>query len=289
MNKLALVPYYGGKSGNMLYRMLMLMPYDGIETWVEPFMGSAGITLNHHRCKNEIINDKDSNMVNLLQVIQRESDLKEFLKELKPIIASKDVYRKAETEVNSENRITKAVSEYILLKLSFNATRSGYSNKLEGCSLFEKEEWNIWRVHKRLQGIKILCSDALSVINNYKRDSKTFIVADPPYQSILRNPSATNVYRHELTRNEQELFLDSIVDSEARVMINGYKSSKNDLYDRKLLPYGWRCYKLGEFAKSSSNQGNTKPIGEEFIWVNYELPEFANYVIDIEECNSLEI
>lgn len=287
MNKLALVPYYGGKSGKMLHRMLMLMPHEGIETWVEPFMGSAGITLNHHRCKNEIINDKDSSMVNLLQVIQNESDLKEFLEKIKPIIASKDVYKQAEKEVDSKNKITRAVSEYILLKLSFNAARSGYSNKLEGCSLFE--EGNLWKVHNRLQGIKITCDDAVSVINNYKNDSKAFIVADPPYQSILRNPSATNVYRHELTRKEQELFLDSIVDAKARVMINGYKALKNDLYDRILLPKGWRCYMLGRFAKSSSNQGNTKPIGEEFIWVNYKLPEYSIFIIDVTECNSLEI
>lgn len=70
-------------------------------------------------------------------------------------------------------------------------------------------------------------------------------------------------------------------------MLCGYKAKEGkDLYDIYLLPYGWKCYKLAEVVKAC--QGKNKSMAEEFIWVNYELPESAKYVISMKEYNSME-
>ena len=68
------------------------------------------------------------------------------------------------------------------------------------------------------------------------------------------------------------------------VIINQFEVF-NDLYDIYLLPYGWKCYKLAEVVKAC--QGKNKNMAEEFIWINYELPDSAKYVISMKEYSSL--
>ena len=71
-------------------------------------------------------------------------------------------------------------------------------------------------------------------------------------------------------------------------MLCGYKTEQGiDLYDRYLLPHGFKCYKLTDIVKACQVSREHKDMGHEFIWVNYELPENAKYVISMEEYNSL--
>ena len=66
-------------------------------------------------------------------------------------------------------------------------------------------------------------------------------------------------------------------------MLCGYKADSGpDLYDTYLLPYGWHCYKLTEIVKACQST-KEKDMAQEFIWVNYELPETAGVVISMRE------
>lgn len=70
-------------------------------------------------------------------------------------------------------------------------------------------------------------------------------------------------------------------------MLCGYKTETGtDLYDAYLLPYGWHCYKLADIVKACQTT-KQKDIAQEFIWVNYELPEMAKYVISMKEYQSI--
>lgn len=75
--------------------------------------------------------------------------------------------------------------------------------------------------------------------------------------------------------------LETIRDATCKIMLCGYAGGDH-LYDKYLFQCGqnWRRYKLADLVHSCSNQSK-KGVGEEFIWVNYELPESAGYYIDL--------
>lgn len=83
--------------------------------------------------------------------------------------------------------------------------------------------------------------------------------------------------------------LKTMRSARCKIMLCGYKTEKGvDLYDKYLLPYGWKCYKLADIVKACQVTKAKKDIAQEFIWVNYELPTSAKYVISLKEYNSLE-
>lgn len=76
--------------------------------------------------------------------------------------------------------------------------------------------------------------------------------------------------------------LETIKDSKNKIILCGYRENRGeDVYDKYLLPYGWRHYKIAELVKSCQFK-EVKDIGEEWVWVNYTLPEFAKYTIELE-------
>jgi len=50
------------------------------------------------------------------------------------------------------------------------------------------------------------------------------------------------------------------------------------------LPYGWKHYKLADLVKSCQSSLSVRDVGEEWIWVNYELPDIAKYFINLKTC-----
>lgn len=57
-------------------------------------------------------------------------------------------------------------------------------------------------------------------------------------------------------------------------------------YYHFLLPYGWKCYKLKDLVKTCQVK-KQKDVGQEYIWVNYPLPDLAKYTISMKEESSL--
>lgn len=94
------------------------------------------------------------------------------------------------------------------------------------------------------------------------------------------------MYACELPDNEQRRLLETVRSCQYKVLLCGYKEQgKEDLYDRFLLPYGWKCYKLKDLVKTCQVK-KQKDVGQEYIWVNYKLPDLARYTISMKEESS---
>ena len=120
--------------------------------------------------------------------------------------------------------------------------------------------------------------DALNIISKIAANPNAFAYMDVPYRQELRGKGAENVYVCEMPTIIQYKMLNLIRNVKCCVLLCGYRSKVNDLYDRMLLPYGWHSYKIAELVKTCQTK-DKRDIGEEWIWVNYDLPDTAKKYI----------
>lgn len=91
-------------------------PLDEIEEYVEPYCGTASVYLNKDKTKLEVINDIDSGIISIFRAIRDECPI--FIKKLKKIEHSKNIFQKALEQTEFENNLDKAVNEFILRNMS---------------------------------------------------------------------------------------------------------------------------------------------------------------------------
>lgn len=288
--------YYGGKNAPKIQRKIQaLIPPHNIS--IEPYAGSAGITLNKERSEVEILSDGDRDISHLLATMADKEKgllLKERLKQLEISRYDFENARKAKIyNYCGMDDVERAVCIFTVICFSFNAARKNYR-------AVDKEDYqrivrrNIDLVYKRLQGVQVKCMDAVELINMHKEDASVFMAIDPPYVSWLR--TTKEVYSIEAPFSAQHRLLTALTtgDIKANIMLFGYRSPKDsiDLYDYMLLKNGWTRYTLSEVSKSSAKvkEGESKPKGIEFIWLspNYPLNENVGDYISLDSKRNWE-
>jgi len=278
--------WYGGKF-RMLHILRFLIPEH--VKYCEPFMGSAALLINHRRSQIEVINDMDKDLVCFMQTLADEEKGKVLIKRLFNLEYSKEVFEKA-VECKKKNYegmsdIDRAEAVYVQITQSFNTTRKGFSSGAYRDTYDYRQDirLNIPVVHKRLRNVQITNGDGIDLLRQISDDETAFAFCDPPYRAVLRGKGADRVYGCELPEEEQVRLLNTIKNAKCKIMLCGYKSEDGvDMYDEYLLPCGWHCYKLCEIVKSAQNK-KKKDMAQEYIWVNYELPKDAKYVISMKE------
>lgn len=275
--------WYGGKI-RFLIPLWFLIPRHLV--WVEPFMGSAALTLNHAKSKREIICDMDSDLIFFMRTLADQRKGTQLIKRLYQLEYSEETFLHAKQQRENGyaglDDVERAAMIYVTITQSFNSTRKNFSRGKNSWQYRTDIMFHLTKVHERLQGVEILKRDALEVIRQHKNNPDAFLFLDPPYRKPLRGKGAGNVYAVEMPEDEQIHLLETIRDSVCKVMLCGYRAESNDLYDEYLIPYGWKCYKVKDIVKACQTIEH-KDIGHEFIWVNYQLPEAAKYVISLKE------
>lgn len=282
--------WYGGKI-RMLEKLEALIPEHQI--YMEPFIGSGALALNHIRSPVEIINDLDGDIANLFRVMSDREKGNELIERLSHVAYDRTVFNAAREEQKNNfkgyNSIEKAVLTYIMISQSFNAARSSFSKGgYASTELYHQDMLdNLPRVYERLEHVKIFNVDALDLLECYVDNEKVFAFLDPPYRHDLRGKNANKIYKCELSEIQQIRLLKIIRNVKAKILLCGYKAEKGiDLYDAYLLPYGWKCYKLMDVPKSAQNKA-TRDIATEYVWCNYELPIWSGYYISLKEYSTL--
>lgn len=283
--------WYGGKI-RMVNIINFLIPEH--TAYYEPFMGSAAVLLNHPRSQLEVINDLDSDLVHFMRVLSDREKGKVLVERLCRLWYGKSEFQEAldwkKRNFRGMDEIDKAVEIFTLITQSFNSTRKSFANKaFKDTNAYRQDiQFHIPKVYERLENVRIKNMNGIDLLGKIVDNSNAFAFVDPPYRHELRGVDANRAYTCELPRKEQIRLLKTIQPSKCKIMLCGYKSEKGiDLYDRYLLPYGWKCYKLADIVKACQVSKVHRDMGQEFIWVNYELPENAKYVISLKEYNSL--
>lgn len=283
--------WYGGKM-RMLNELVSIIP-DHV-TYCEPFMGSASLLLNHARSEVEILNDKDSELVHFMRTLADETKTKDLFFRLNRLQLGKEVFEKALEHQKNEcadlKETERAVNFYTLVTQSYQNGRKSFSTTAYKDTRAYQEDINYYlpKVQERLQGVTIKNMDGIELLKELVEDENAFVLADPPYRPSLRGKSARNIYGCEMTEEEHIQLLETIQHAKCKIALCGYRSKEEvDTYDKYLLPHGWKCYLL----KRVGNSGKIKTgncMVEEYIWVNYELPVFASFIMSMKEYNSLE-
>ena len=283
--------YYGGKI-RMLEKLNALMPKH--EIYLEPFLGSGALALNHERSQVEILSDLDRDIANLFRVLADRKKGLELMGHLTQVPYSRTVFNIARAEQRYNFRgysdIERAVLTYIAISQSFNASRSSYSNGgYANTELYHQDMLeNLPKVYDRLKDVQVYHADALDLLIKFVDNEDVFAFLDPPYRHELRGKNADRVYRFELSELQQISLLKTIRNANAKMLLCGYKAEKGiDLYDAYLLPHGWKCYKLVDIPKSAQRK-DSRDTATEYIWCNYRLPMGAGYYISMDEHSTLK-
>ena len=87
-----------------------------------------------------------------------------------------------------------------------------------------------------------------------------FMYIDPPY---LLSTRTGKQYKHEMTDKDHMEFLDTLLNSKAKIMLCGYR---HPLYDEKLKE--WKRIEL-------KNQSTSGRVTTEIIWMNYRIGSYV--------------
>lgn len=168
----------GGKSRLTSYLLELIPPHNN---YIEVFGGGLNLLWAKKRSKFEVVNDFDSELVNLYSAIKFYPD--SLQRELSTMWHSRELFAKYKKGMcrNPHNQIEKAAITYYMIATSFAQKRGHFGRNLFGNGLCEERlyrNFSVWS--QRLRGVQIENGDFQKIIEDYDGDN-TFFYLDPPY------------------------------------------------------------------------------------------------------------
>jgi DNA adenine methylase len=158
--------------------------------YIEPFFGAGGMFFNKPKAKYNIVNDLDSDVFNLFQVVMNQKEELEKAFYLMPIHSDLLKYWKT----NKENEPIKKAIRFLFLS---NITHLGLGEAMK-CSVGNDKKIilsEIEKTFKRLFEVKFINEDYRRFIEKYisfrgeSEKESAFIYCDPPYLGTNDNYS----------------------------------------------------------------------------------------------------
>lgn len=250
-----------GSKWSLASRIVSLMPKHNI--YLEPFFGSGAVFFTKTPCNTEILNDLDSEVVNLFKCIR------DYPEELANLIYFTPYSR--EEYKNSYERSGTDIERARQFLIRSNMARAGMQYYTSGwrhagpvLGSIRKQrvvgEWNklpsrILEVANRLKDAEIENTDAVELIKKYNHKD-CLIYVDPPY---LLSTRKQRYYNMEMTDEEEHRKLIEVLKNHSGpVMISGYDSK---LYNNLLSD--WTRHEF----KAQAEQGKKRT---EIVWTNFK-------------------
>lgn len=175
-----LVPWIGGKR-RLAKHILPLFPEH--TCYVEPFAGAAALFFLKEPAKVEVLNDVNSDLVNLYRVVQHHLD--EFVRQFRWALASREMFGWLKmTAPATLTDIQRAARFFYLQKLAFGGkvesrTFGTATSSPARLNLLRLEE-DLSAAHLRLHQVTIEHLDWAECVRRYDR-AHTLFYMDPPY------------------------------------------------------------------------------------------------------------
>ncbi len=191
--KVAPFAWVGGKS-KLADKIIAHFPEH--ERYCEVFGGALNVLYRKPRSKVEVVNDINSDLINLhLQIQKRPQSLQLYLNRM---LVSRELFSRIKTKMHPRNDIERAAFYYYLLVQSFGSKGENFAmprgSKPSIRSL--DRDFRVWS--KRLQGVCIENMDFQKLITTYDHVDMLFYL-DPPYigtESYYKTPSGFNIEQH---------------------------------------------------------------------------------------------
>lgn len=251
IKKRPLLNYFGGK-WMLAPWIIESMPEHKI--YIEPFGGSLSVLLRKPRAKREIVNDIDSELVNLYLAARDHGENLKRLLELTP--HSRDEYKKSmiKTDEPIEQARRTIVRCYFGIGDSFLHKHNAFRNSKTSNTCVAKS-WKSYHeaflgIKERLSGVTIENLSYEKLFEKY--DSKDALwYLDPPYAPTTR--SKKHSYREDWTNFHYVKFIGEIQKLKGSVILSGYD------FDLMSELSHWEIKK-----KQSKTQSGFK---EETLWI----------------------
>ncbi|WCE94933.1 DNA adenine methylase [Acidithiobacillus ferriphilus] len=255
--------------------------------WIEPFCGSATMTLAQQPSPVEIINDFDGYLITFYTVLSQPASRQILLDQLShylmipktrelhlPLLGK--LAKKTKTVNGSgEKRVTKGINigsadditlaraYYICAKISYGMRSLGYLDHFEYDENATKKvtphimkKWldTLNRAGRRLENVIIEQGDGLAVIEEYADEKDVFFYIDPPYVMDTRRTGKGD-YAGELTNEDHHRLVDLLLRIKGSAILSGYNSQAYIQLERE----GWQTLSV-EIDTLASKR-------EEMLWI----------------------
>jgi len=251
-------------------------------SYLEPFFGSGAVLFHKPKSKIETVNDLDKDVVNFFECVRSDPD--GMTHEINHTPYSRYIYEQAVERIKSKEEWlipdpSRAVMFAAKMTMGFsfrtNEVKVGFKRDIQGreaayaandwCKLPERFE----DIIDRLRGVQIENRPAVQLIREFNYPN-VLIYADPPY--VLSSRSCKRgQYKFEMTDEDHEELLDTLLKHKGPVVISGYQSS---LYESRLKEWRQDCV---EYRTQRAGRS------QEVIWMNYDPPYIQGDVFDVME------
>jgi len=257
------IPYYGGKY-EMSKKLIPLIPHH--ERYFEMFAGGLSMFFRKPKAKWNVLNDKDSNIVNLYMCVMLKR--KELIDNLFWIPKSRELFLNFKGEIRDENHTfempdpLQAAKYLYCIRYSFNKLiHTPFSMNKD-----MNKDWEAELTYSRkfLGGATIENLDFSELVDKYKTKSGDFWYLDPPY--IVATEKGT-YYNHSFTMEDHERLRESVQkihDSGANFMVSyDYREEIAELYkDFDVRTLNWKYTGATDEARMKGRK--------EYVIINYE-------------------
>ncbi len=263
-----IIKYFGGKGGEMLNKILQLMPTKK-DIYIEPFGGSATVLLNQ-KTEVEIYNDLNKNVYSLFKVISDADLFQEFKKMVDCAYYSETLRKDCKEAIKKPDIsiVERAFCYFYINRTSHNGV-GGFScnisprrNMSKCVSDYLSAIDGLYDFHQRLSRVICTNKNALELIEKYD-GSDVFMYLDPPYHHSTRTGTR---YEVDMNNQQHEVLIDTVLQCKSKIMLSGYDCP---LYG-KLVKSGWLKYDFTIATVSANKKPKTKT---ETIWLNYKIEE----------------
>ena len=249
--------WVGGKS-KLANDIVNLIPPHNI--YIEVFGGALNILFAKNKSKNEVINDINSELINLHKVIQRyPQSLSDYINNNIKFVSRELFYDIRNGGYKPRNDIERASFYYYLIAQSFsNATREfGTYAKSKATANRIYKNFNIWS--DRLKGVTIENKSFEKIIPLYDKET-SFFYCDPPYFGTERWYKG-----NKFNEDSHILLYDILKDIKGKFLL-----SYNDCVFVREHYKDFNITKTKEVAYTNHSSSYNKVVNELFI-TNYEV------------------
>jgi DNA adenine methylase len=226
--------------------------------YIEPFFGAGGMFFNKSKAKYNIVNDLDSDVFNLFQVVMNEKEELEKAFYIMPIHSDLLDYWKK----NEEKEPIRKALRFLFLS---NLTVMGTGNSIQGGVYNDKISFyeRIEPCFKYLDNVKMFNTDFKDFLNKKIAfgDSgfscgveETFIYCDPPYLGTDSN------YSNDFTKEQSEDLFNTLIETKCKFAVSEFNHS---FIIEQAEKRGLNVIKIGE-------RQNLKNRRTEILVTNYE-------------------
>jgi len=258
--------YYGAKL-RIAQQIIRSLPLHN--AWVEAFCGSAAITVGKPPAPIEVINDRDSQIVNLFQQLRDNSEALCSAVALTPYAREEwELARQPPTEATPLEKARKfLVATMMTVNATFGSDRSGFSfsqsysreNKEARVSRWYNLPERLAKVVERLRHIRIENRDACELVTMFSNRPATLMYLDPPY-FVKRE------HKYVIDANDREFHINLLkrcLTAKCMILISGYG---NELYDEMLTKKkGWTKSTISTHTRDTKGTMYSKT---EVLWKN---------------------